>query len=319
MKKVLFLFLFIPLVLLAIPGCDPEDGEDGAPGPQGQQGEQGEEGEQGDDGLTPVVELVAIMVGEEPCAENGGNTVVVTTGTNVQMIDICNPADGMDGPAGPPGVDAEPITTAMAPAELTDCPNGGTEITIMQGGMQVGDPVIICDGEDGTNLELACADLMDNDGDSLTDCADPDCSGQLSIDPNDPLNVVACQATESNCIDGFDNDGDGDIDRADTDCFGVIEGSVICGPGLFEDIEAEFFIFDVNQCSCDFTTFDDMGMQLQMILDVSAYISFSLAICEVDIDESLGTATTFDITINCENTISGVMDDPVTVMGCSVQ
>lgn len=59
-----------------------------------------------------------------------------------------------------------------------------------------------------------CTDGIDNDGDSLIDCADiADCSA-------DPT----CQSgSAENCKDGADNDNDGNIDCADTDCTGTAE------------------------------------------------------------------------------------------------
>jgi len=52
-------FLFIPLLLLVAVGCDGDDGMDGGQGPQG---------------LTPIIEVIPVDVGEEPCAEAGGST-----------------------------------------------------------------------------------------------------------------------------------------------------------------------------------------------------------------------------------------------------
>jgi hypothetical protein len=64
-------------------------------------------------------------------------------------------------------------------------------------------------------LETNCADKVDNDGDGLTDCADPDCDGQSC--------GVGCVckkgfATETICDDGIDNDGDGYTDCKDIAC-----------------------------------------------------------------------------------------------------
>jgi len=54
-----------------------------------------------------------------------------------------------------------------------------------------------------------CTDTVDNDGDGLIDCADPDCAS-----------ATVCQAPPSQeiCTDTVDNDGDGLIDCADPDC-----------------------------------------------------------------------------------------------------
>lgn len=54
-----------------------------------------------------------------------------------------------------------------------------------------------------------CDDGVDNDGDGLVDCVDPDCCGP-----------------ETRCSDGVDDDGDGLVDCADPDCCGEATG---CG------------------------------------------------------------------------------------------
>ncbi len=57
------------------------------------------------------------------------------------------------------------------------------------------------------NTETLCADGVDNDSDGYTDCLDSDC-----------LNDPACQNVETNCSDNVDNDNDGDTDCDDSDC-----------------------------------------------------------------------------------------------------
>ncbi len=80
-----------------------------------------------------------------------------------------------------------------------------------------GDGLIDCADPDCANeavciapdKEYWCNDGIDNDGDGLTDCADPDCAD----DPH-------CEGlVERACADGVDNDGDGLIDCDDPDCF----------------------------------------------------------------------------------------------------
>lgn len=61
-----------------------------------------------------------------------------------------------------------------------------------------------------------CNDGIDNDGDGLIDCADPDCA-------HDPACVQVCVPTGvegkgRTCSDGIDNDCDGLIDCADPKC-----------------------------------------------------------------------------------------------------
>ncbi len=61
-----------------------------------------------------------------------------------------------------------------------------------------------CDGQD--LMVEVCDDSMDNDGDTLVDCADSDCA-------NDPDCMEA-----GNCDDTQDNDLDGKVDCQDPDC-----------------------------------------------------------------------------------------------------
>jgi len=67
-----------------------------------------------------------------------------------------------------------------------------------------------------------CTNGVDDDGDSLVDCADFDCAG-----------TVGCQL--ENCSDGLDNDGDGRIDCADPDCTGPPAPSPACTPEICDN------------------------------------------------------------------------------------
>lgn len=62
--------------------------------------------------------------------------------------------------------------------------------------------------------ETKCSDGVDNDGDGLIDCADPDCDGSAVCGPED---------TDARCKDGVDNDGDGFVDCEDKDCIGFCD------------------------------------------------------------------------------------------------
>ncbi len=63
---------------------------------------------------------------------------------------------------------------------------------------------------DPEDTDVKCSDGKDNDGDGLTDCADPDCKSN---------SISACKEnTDAKCKDGLDNDGDGTTDCDDTDC-----------------------------------------------------------------------------------------------------
>ncbi len=96
-----------------------------------------------------------------------------------------------------------------------------------------GDGLIDCDDPDCADdpacevpVEI-CDDGIDNDGDDLVDCDDPDCVG-------DP----ACEVPAEICDDGIDNDGDDLVDCEDPDCAEdpACEGLVeICNNGVDDD------------------------------------------------------------------------------------
>jgi hypothetical protein len=89
----------------------------------------------------------------------------------------------------------------------------------------------------------ACADgLPGDDGDDLTDRADPDCANERDDSEAGVREIAACVLTPSaagcdvpTCQDGRDNDGDGATDLADSDC-SVVCATAPCeaaeGPGL---------------------------------------------------------------------------------------
>lgn len=70
-----------------------------------------------------------------------------------------------------------------------------------------------------------CGDNLDNDGNGLTDCADPACFG-----------TTACFSAVEICDDGVDNDGNSLIDCADPACMSSgkcqLPAVEICGDGL---------------------------------------------------------------------------------------
>jgi len=63
------------------------------------------------------------------------------------------------------------------------------------------------DDQIGVALPEQCDNRVDDDGDGLVDCADPDCVGQ-----------PACETPSEQCSNWQDDDGDGLVDCADPDC-----------------------------------------------------------------------------------------------------
>ncbi len=84
-----------------------------------------------------------------------------------------------------------------------------------------------------------CSDGLDDDGDGLIDCADPDCESSWWC------SVV--EQRESNCVDGVDNDSDGLADCEDADC-GVLNEcrESDCGNGLDDDGDGASDCVDVD-------------------------------------------------------------------------
>jgi hypothetical protein len=101
---------------------------------------------------------------------------------------------------------------------------------------------------------------VDNDGDGLTDCDDPDCTNDPSCGGTGcdgtpkcgdmlcclsggtcgngctcALSLISCVATETICNDGIDNDGDGKIDCVDPDCYGNADCETNCTDGIDND------------------------------------------------------------------------------------
>lgn len=69
--------------------------------------------------------------------------------------------------------------------------------------------------------ETNCKDRIDEDGDTVVDCADSDCYDKPECKP-----TGLAEKSNSLCSDFVDNDGDGSIDCEDNDCHGV--GISVC-------------------------------------------------------------------------------------------
>jgi len=110
--------------------------------------------------------------------------------------------------------------------------------------------------EAGLCSESDCADTLDNDGDTLADCEDPDCAEGC----NNPLGPQGQEVTYEACRDGIDNDENGFTDCKDFSCQGsddpkaiawcdhFLEASVAkCGDGIDNDGNG---FTDCNDFSC---------------------------------------------------------------------
>ncbi|MFH0829726.1 MAG: hypothetical protein V1887_01015 [Candidatus Aenigmatarchaeota archaeon] len=114
-------------------------------------------------------------------------------------------------------------------AQMSVCPSGssgpGGPSKVCGGGL--------CNQMSYVCTETNCFDNIDNDADGNTDCADPDCDGQMCFSIPCPAGSAGVQLTKScvqgscsaptgcaeiNCLDGVDNDLDGGADGADYDC-----------------------------------------------------------------------------------------------------
>ncbi len=107
-------------------------------------------------------------------------------------------------------------------------------------------------------LPEACANVVDDDGDGLADCADPDCDGSCpeSCDDardNDADGAVDCDdqdcvgACPEDCANGWDDDGDGRIDCSDVDCV-MASCSEVCADGRDNDADG---LADCLDADCD--------------------------------------------------------------------
>lgn len=73
-----------------------------------------------------------------------------------------------------------------------------------------------------------CGNHVDDDGDTLVDCADPECPADTTCGVG--CGCVAGVPTENACMDSLDNDRDGQRDCLDADCPGQCVGMTLCCP-----------------------------------------------------------------------------------------
>ena len=131
--------------------------------------------------------------------------------------------------------------------------SSGDEDSFVQDGV-VGEDASSSDTKDADPLpetEDNCGDEVDNDGDGVADCLDPDCAGippclvkepedcgngidddqDGAVDCEDPDCQENCGLIED-CSDPVDNDGDGQGGCLDSDCANSPECQEVCGDGI---------------------------------------------------------------------------------------
>ena len=90
------------------------------------------------------------------------------------------------------------------------------------------------------NTIRKCIDNIDNDGDGLVDCRDPECQ---------PL-MICKEDNSQNCNDAIDNDGDGLIDCDDPECLQFLycdEDGEQCSDGIDNDLDG---LIDCQEPNC---------------------------------------------------------------------
>lgn len=96
-------------------GIDGQDGAQGIQGPQGPagpagaDGAPGADGQDGQDGITPVITITEIT---------GGHRLTITTGSDVQTVDVLDGTDGQDGAPGQDGKDGVGIPEGGNPGQI---------------------------------------------------------------------------------------------------------------------------------------------------------------------------------------------------------
>jgi hypothetical protein len=92
-----------------------------------------------------------------------------------------------------------------------------------------------------------CHDGIDNDGDGLVDCADPECTNDGSCFHCNNGQPPTAEFGPGRCTDGQDNDCDGKIDCADSDCSASDVYKIECCDGIDQTMNNVTDDFD---CRC---------------------------------------------------------------------
>jgi hypothetical protein len=112
----------------------------------------------------------------------------------------------LDGCAGFPDYDGVECPCPKGTATNLTLKAGQRVIVVVDSNNEENGPYTLTIKNIGSEV-FKCDDGIDNDGDGLTDCADPDCG-------NEPR----CYEDSTNCSNGKDDDNDGLVDCDDPDC-----------------------------------------------------------------------------------------------------
>jgi hypothetical protein len=116
---------------------------------------------------------------------------------------------------------------------------GGVAYRINYNLVTSGEDTVVLTVLNASSLTELCNNGIDDDGDNLIDCNDPDCTA-------DP----ACAPVAEICNNGSDDDGDGAIDCQDTDCTAdpaCAPNAEICNNGTDDDGDGNV---DCNDPDC---------------------------------------------------------------------
>ena len=188
----------------------------------------------------------------------------------------------------------------------------------------VGDPPEGC--EPPALHHRDCGDGLDDDGDGLVDCADPDCAGAWTCSP--------LALRELQCADGLDDDGDGAVDCADADCGAqdscrestCTGGADEDGDGLVDCADPDCLIGQPETCgelSCDDGDLAHQGGYYNFLLDCEDPSCFTspdwaeqclLSRAPVDFPDRCELTVTFDAETGTLNYTDGLdVDDPTSL------
>jgi hypothetical protein len=147
----------------------------------------------------------------------------------LNLIDaVCAGLDRARAAAAPAAVGLA-LSLGACGGETSERPSSDAGAEICSGGVdEDGDGLVDCSDPDCSGVTICgspiysmpfegdCANGIDDDGDGYVDCTDPDCAATALCLAPPPYGIPY----ESICNDGVDNDGDGTTDCVDTDCLG---------------------------------------------------------------------------------------------------